>query len=389
MRSRACLKMGMVLGLCALGSLACSSSKSNGGKGSNAEGSAGHKATSAGTAKDAGGATDAASAPSTAVKPGDKASADIAADKGGALTLGGIKANIPAGALSSDTKVTVEVLDKSAQPAASDIVADVFDFGPDGTTFNKPVTLELDVGDLKVPSGKDAMLAYLDGDKWVALADSKLSGGKVTATTMHFTPFTVVLTLTPDGSVAQTGGACPTDNFDACGGDLVGTWEYSAACATFPPGSLGGSSGSDPFAMCTEQPSISLTVDLTGTATFGSDGSFSTDQTITTSTESSVPASCVKQLVMGGDPAMGCTSILKGMLNANGDCVADGKPDMKMQSSKGTFTTQGSTLMIMDSSPDAGSKNEMITYCVRGNTLEVVTKDLDKGLSLHYSATKK
>ena len=85
----------------------------------------------------------------------------------------------------------------------------------------------------------------------------------------------------------------------------------------------------------------------------------------------------------------GGVGAFKGMLDANGDCVASGQPDMKMNSAQGTFTTQGGTLTVVDSDPDAGSKNEQTTYCVKGNTVEVLVKSLDKGYSIHYSATRK
>lgn len=339
-------------------------------------------------------------APST-LEPGDKTSKAISAAEGGEVTLGGVTLAIPGGALADDTTVTVEVLDKADQPGASEIVADVFDFGPDGTEFSKPVTLEFDVGDLKVPSGKEAVIAFLDGNEWTTLEDSELAGGKITASTTHFTPFTVRLVLLPDGGVQQVGGQCAPDDFDACGGDLVGTWEYTGACITLPPDALNGnSSDQSPFAMCEEQPLLSVTVDLTGTTTFDADGTYALEQTVTTSSEIAVPASCLDTLTMGMlDAAMACDQILMGTLDADGNCAgAAGEPSMDMNTGSGTWTTEGGMLIIEETpSADAGvavdagapSGPDDVRYCVTGDTVVVVVKDTTEGFTMQYTATRK
>jgi hypothetical protein len=338
-------------------------------------------------------------APST-VEPGEKTSKEITAADGGEVSLGGVTASIPAGALADDTTITVEVLDPADQPGANDIVADVFDFGPDGTEFLKPVTLEFDVGDLKVPSGSTAMIAFLDGNEWTTLEDSELSGGKVTASTTHFTPFTVVLVLNADGGVTQVGGQCAPDDFDACGGDLVGTWEYSGACLTLPS-DFGGSNpdDQDPFAMCTDKPQFAATVDLTGTTTFNSDGTYSLDQTLNISSQLTIPASCVDTLTMGMlDTAMACDQILMGTIDADGNCVgAAGDPEMKMNTGSGTWSADGGKLTIEDTSPpdggvvDAGAPKtpDDVSYCVTGDSVVVVSKNADEGFVIQYTATRK
>ena len=326
------------------------------------------------------------------VSPGDEVSAEITAAEGGEITLGGVTANIPAGALADDTEITIEVLDKADQPGADDIVADVFDFGPDGTTFEKPVTLEFDVGSLDVPNGMQAAMAYLDGSAWVALDDSELAGGKVTATTTHFTPFTIVLIVLPDGGIGQVGGMCETDDFDACGGDLVGTWEYTAGCATLGADPLSGEGDNNPFAMCTDAPRFSITVDLGGTTTFADDSTFTLDQTVTTSSSITIPASCIEQLLMGmSDPAMGCEDILEGMLDADGNCVQEQPAETKMNMATGTWEADATagTLTITSDSADAGMKNEEIEYCVQGNMVTVVVRNLDEGFTIRYEATRK
>jgi len=391
MSFRRVVRVGLMVGLCAGAPwpFGCGDDDGSGANASDGGGSGGA----------ANGDADGGKVPaSSAAKVGDKASADISAADGGELTLDGITASIPAGALADDTTLTVEVLDASKQPGADDIVADVYDFGPDGTEFLKPVTLELAVGSLKVPTGKDAVLAYLDGDAWVPLSDSKLKSGKVSATTMHFTPFTVVLIAHADGTIEQTGGACATDAFDACGGDLVGTWVYDAACVTLPPDALS-SGGTNPFEACAEQPQLSVTVDLTGSTTFDQDGTFTLDQTVTSSNELRIPASCVADLSMGGDPAMACTDILQGTLDANGDCVSGSDmPDMSTSMETGTWSADSSTgTLTVDTTkgadagtPDGGTdtKNEEVHYCVMGDSVTVVVTNLDDMTTIRYTATR-
>jgi len=337
-------------------------------------------------------------APST-LEPGDKTSKKISAAAGGEVSLGGVTLAIPGGALATDTTVTIEVLDKADQPGAADIVADVFDFGPDGTEFSKPVTLEFDAGDIKVPSGKQAVIAFLDGNDWTTLEDSELAGGKITATTTHFTPFTVRLIVLADGGVQQVGGQCAPDDFDACGGDLVGTWEYTAACITLPPDALSGSSDQNPFAMCTDPPQFSATVDLAGSTTFDADGTYTLEQNVTISSDLLVPASCVDTLTMGMlDTAMACDQILSGTIDADGNCVgAAGDPSTSMNTGSGTWSAEGGKLTIEDTSPpdggvaDAGppSTPDDVSYCVTGDTVVVVVKNSDEGFTMQYTATRK
>jgi hypothetical protein len=378
------LRMSLIAGLAAGACLGLGCGDDDGG-GSGADGG--------GEGPDGGGSAAGSGGGGPTIEPGMTAEKEISAAEGGEVALGPVTLTIPAGALAEDTTITVEVLDKDEQPGADDIVADVFDFGPDGTEFLEPVTLELDVGNLQVPSGQQAVLAFLDGQAWVALEDSELAGGKVTATTTHFTPFTVVLVVLPDGGVGQVGGGCGSvDDFDACGGDLTGTWNYTGACVTLPPDALGGGEGDDnPFAMCTDAPMLAATVDLTGTTTFGADGSFSLDQTLTLSSEITIPASCIDQLTGGMDPAMACEMILEGMLNADGACVsALDEPEVQMNMETGTWSADEATgeLMIVDSSPDGGgASDDVILYCVTGNTVKVLLQAGD-GAVIEYMATR-
>ena len=115
----------------------------------------------------------------------------IVAAAGGAITADGIVLDIPPGALAADTDITLTVSDGSTSPAAATLVAKVYDFGPNGTKFSKPVKLTIAFDAAKLGS-KQPVVSFLDAGKWVALSDSAATGGDVVATTTHFTSFGVV-----------------------------------------------------------------------------------------------------------------------------------------------------------------------------------------------------
>lgn len=116
----------------------------------------------------------------------------ISASKGGHVTEGSVSVDIPAGALSKDTKITANVVDSSKLPGAKLLVGDVYDLGPNGTKFLKPVTLTFDLVGAKFAEDEEPAIAYLAQDSWELLEDSAVKNGKVTATTTHFTFFGVV-----------------------------------------------------------------------------------------------------------------------------------------------------------------------------------------------------
>ncbi|MDZ4694623.1 MAG: hypothetical protein SGI86_05700 [Deltaproteobacteria bacterium] len=280
---------------------------------------------------------------------------------GGTVEAAGATLTIPVGALAGDTTITFEQKSKAGMPMESDIVAPVYDFGPTGTTFIAPVTLKMDFTGT-VPAGKTAKLAWLDTTKnvWTVLTDSSVSGSAVSGTTTHFTAFTVVFS----GDGTQTGGSCAGIPFTACGGNIVGTWTYDAACATIKGGTKG-------FETCTAA-SYAVTVDLVGTATFAADGKFSSASTIATSIKSTIPKSCL---------AAGATCGGLMATDTGTACESTQTQAPKDNSSTGeTYTTTGNILVINN------GKSETIEYCVSGNTL--TAKVDSSGATIVYRAKK-
>lgn len=308
---------------------------------------------------------------------GDKTSAMIVATAGGTLELGAASLTIPAGALAEDLEVTVEVVSKKGKPDEANIAAAIYDFGPDGTTFEKPVTLSFDFAGA-VPEGKAAKVAWLEDGAWKIAADSKVSGKTVSATTLHFTPFTVIFASTGE----QIGGACGS-NFTACGGDLTGKWKFTGSCATVP-------NGLDPFGGMCAGLEAAFTVDVTGTVEFA-DGQLTSMQTISSSATFTIPKQCFV------DQAMGQITLAQVSCDGFADDVGDddeapttaedtgtackiSQPQQsKQEDNTDTYTVDGDVVTFGEDEPSE--------FCVRGDVLTVRTED-SEGTVIQYTAER-
>jgi hypothetical protein len=149
------------------------------------------------------------------------ASMMITASGGGTLSSGGGTLLIPGGALSADKTLTLTVRAPAAdEPGKANIVGDVYEFGPDGTTFAVPVQLTLPLTST-IPADKKAVVAWLDtaSGQWFPVP-STVSADKVMGLVSHFTRF--ALLQIPQDELCPYAGAC--------GGSLDGTWKYTQGC---------------------------------------------------------------------------------------------------------------------------------------------------------------
>ena len=140
---------------------------------------------------------------------------------GGTLNAGAVRVLVPAGALAADTTITLTGAAPGATvPNRADILGDVYELSPTGTTFLVPIRVTLTLKG-SVPAGREAVVAWLnaEGVQWVP-APTISENGTVTGFVTHFTSFTVLLVDQMD--VCPHGGAC--------GGSLDGTWEYRSSC---------------------------------------------------------------------------------------------------------------------------------------------------------------
>jgi len=130
----------------------------------------------------------------------------------GALELGssdgGVKIEVPDGtvAVSGDgiplSAMELRLVDEPAPlPSGHVLIGRACDLGPDGSTFDPPLSLTLQYEGMEIPAGvseQDLVLAYLDDvtGVWVELESVVNTTAKtVTARVRHFTTFAVVGTL--------------------------------------------------------------------------------------------------------------------------------------------------------------------------------------------------
>ena len=113
----------------------------------------------------------------------DQAEASIQPAKGGRLDKLGASVVVPPGALASATTLQMKVLQSpfnlaaGAPPASGTgyayLVGPVVDFGPEGSSFNEPVTVTVPYSEEFLPAGVSENTiapAYWNGQTWVALS---------------------------------------------------------------------------------------------------------------------------------------------------------------------------------------------------------------------------
>lgn len=287
---------------------------------------------------------------------GEPAAKTIRAAKGGKVETAGAYVTIPAGALEEDTKITVEELAREGLPELDRVASRVFDFGPDGTDFAAPVTVSIDFDAARTPKRMRAVLAFLDDDEWQLLADTKVAGNRASASTTHFTPFAVL--FAPEEEAPAAG--CALDEFEACGGDLIGSWAFELGCLTLPDNVL--SAGGDAFAMC-DAASASAAIELSGTITFGEDGSYELEQTADTTITKRLPKGCL-------DEGMECDALdgdAGGKTSDEGDRCEQVQSSSADRSDQGTYVVEDDTFVTTSEGVETAAP--AVEYCVVGDEL--------------------
>jgi hypothetical protein len=309
---------------------------------------------------------------------GQHKSVMVEAGKAASLSLGAVKLDVPEGAVAANTEVSVDISAKLGRPDEQKIAIDVYDFGPNGTTFDKAVKLEFELTGVNVGNGKKAVVAWLEGGKWRSLPTT-VSNGKARAETTHFTPFTVLIL---DDDALEFGGLC-SEEFTPCGGDLIGTWDITGTCLTLGEDPFAGED--DLFEVCDVQPIPRFMIHIAGTVSFGADGSFMNEQTSSSSGGFLVSHACLDQIGAEGGETLSCEDI--GAIPEGQDCLlGGGTEEPTTDITTGTFTTEGTTLNVMeDGYIDEGGGEQ---YCVRGDTLTVRIHEEEDGSVIQLTATR-
>ena len=171
------------------------------------------------------------------VPPIDTGTADLAGkiDTEGVMTEaisltssdGTATAEIPSGTTALDSEgnplseITVQPPATEAPvPPATNVIV-MADFGPDGATFDPPITITMTFDPASLPEGvlpEDVVIAYYDAvtDEWIELADIVVDteNNTVSGTTSHFTQFAILaeaeVTPTPTETPTPTPTVVPT-----------------------------------------------------------------------------------------------------------------------------------------------------------------------------------
>lgn len=133
------------------------------------------------------------------------------------VSYAGAMLEIPAGAVTEDTRITVRPLEDVAVPATDDTLTNVtpggraYRFGPHGLKFAKPVSLTIPYDRSRFPSGmseQDLGTFYFDEavGKWhqVQTLRGNASTLAMTAETTHFTDFITATLASPDHPAADS-----------------------------------------------------------------------------------------------------------------------------------------------------------------------------------------
>lgn len=281
---------------------------------------------------------------------------------------GSASVDIPAGALDGDTEITVTV-----EPPDNETASSIYDFGPDGTEFNVPVTIGIDY-DGTPGKEKKAVLAWHDGHKWVEIPGSGLAGGTVTGEIDHFTKFSII--IVDDKLVLVSDCAEVPAEFVACGGDLIGTWKFTDIC--FADEVL----GENPFEEHCPEATAVFEMDYTGSMTIDTTTITQNMETMSMSSHFEIPLTCMGDggcAEMGEDEDWTC--------QAGGDlCVCDAAHVQSgFEPRVMTYTVDGNNLLITDE-----DGTDTVPYCRQGDTAVVEITDEDEGdITVWYMVLEK
>ncbi len=108
----------------------------------------------------------------------------IVASQGGFVELNGFRVDIPAGALSQNTTITIDL--PTDNVLGKRLIAD---FGPEGTQFSTPVTISFPLTGVLLPGGPIEVARWENG-AWTSLGGSvNFLGTVLSSTTPHFSTY--------------------------------------------------------------------------------------------------------------------------------------------------------------------------------------------------------
>lgn len=166
------------------------------------------------------------------------------------------------------------------------------------------------------------------------------------------------------GTGGTGGGSC--GNVQPCGGSVVGTWTLTNDCADKTALSSALQSGLS----CPSLQVSSAQAIIAGTLTFGSDGTYSVQESETVNLGFSLPSTCTSGL--------SCTDFGTAFQStcAGTTTCACTETNTQPTTSTGTYSIAGNVLALTDSATLSVTSG---SYCVQGSTLHLLTVDSTTG----------
>jgi len=183
----------------------------------------------------------------------------------------------------------------------------------------------------------------------------------------------VLASLALAASTAGCGGGSGACGVQPCGGDPVGNWHASSACADAAELNMAVLEGVMGF--CSTASLSGYSVRPSGTFNLGADMTYSLTMTMNMTVSMNIPASCLMgqscallsvalqtEVGTGGVTAASCTG------SGSCTCTVTGATT---EATTGTYTTTGTDMVLTSATggTDGGP------YCVQGSTLHLLTVD--------------
>jgi hypothetical protein len=181
----------------------------------------------------------------------------------------------------------------------------------------------------------------------------------------------------PLGCGGSSGSSC---GVQPCGGDVVGNWRATSACAD--QSSLD-AEFSGALAGCTGATLSNVHYAPSGTLMFGSSMTYTAAVTMAVSFNMNLPASCLQgQTCADANTAIqsivGTDGITAATCSGSGSCTCAIVGTLDIENSAGTYATAGTTLTLTATS---GGNGDSGPYCVQGSTLHLVSVDMSMAMA--------
>jgi hypothetical protein len=181
-------------------------------------------------------------------------------------------------------------------------------------------------------------------------------------------------------STASCGGGGGRCGVQPCGGDVVGNWQATSACAD--QGSLD-AAFMGAIADCPNAALTNVRYTPSGTLMFGSSMTYTAAITMGVSFNMNLPASCLQGQTCADVNAaiqsiVGTDGISSATCSGSGSCTCAIVGTLDVENSAGTYATAGTTLTLTATS---GGNGDSGPYCVQGSSLHLVTVDMSMAMA--------